>query len=225
MRLGRHTPGSSDIVWLLAARGVETKLRILEKAFQTSTTLSHCKYCFPQLLYVIPYPADMSPAKAAKHHDRVLCHSGFFVAQFSFYVYKVYKFSWVSHPLHLQSTESTTPTLQLLWFRSQEIDSSTGLPSEAAKYDADPTDQATSSDVKRRNRTDPTDPTPLRRSFCGSPLDSSPATMCWSAGCSAGAMAAKSLLCCSLSLRFFHFLHQSKENNYYCTLRIALYHQ
>ena len=137
----------------------------------------------------------MSGARAAKHHDSVLCYSGFFVAQCSF-----------SHPLHLQSTESTTPTLQLLQFRSREIDSSSWFPSEAAKYGADPTDQATSSDVKRRNRADPTgptDPTGPRRSFCGSPLDSSPAAMCWSAGCNAGAgMAAKSFLCCSLSLPF-----------------------
>ena len=55
----------------------------MRRHFKLQTTLSHCKYCFPQLLYVIPYPADMSGAKAAKHHDRVLCHSGFFVAQFS----------------------------------------------------------------------------------------------------------------------------------------------
>ena len=90
----------------------------------------------------LPYPADMSGARTAKHHDNVLCYSGFFVAQCSF-----------SHPLHLQSTESTTPTLQLLQFRSREIDSSSWLPSEAAKYGADPTDQATSSNVKRRQAT------------------------------------------------------------------------
>ena len=90
----------------------------------------------------LPYPADMSGAWTAKHHDNVLCYSGFFVAQCSF-----------SHPLHLQSTESTTPTLQLLQFRSREIDSSSWLPSEAAKYGADPTDQATSSDIKRRQAT------------------------------------------------------------------------
>ena len=43
--------------------------------------------------------------------------------------------------------------MQLLQFRSREIDSSSWLPSEAAKYGADPTDQATSSNVKRRQAT------------------------------------------------------------------------
>ena len=169
----------------------------------------------------LPYPADMSGARTAKHHDNVLCYSGFFVAQCSF-----------SHPLHLQSTESTTPTLQLLQFRSREIDSSSWLPSEAAKYGADPTDQATSSDVKRRNRADPTGPTDPDRS------DITQEVFLWFAF---GLVACSDVLECWMQCRcrhgceilfvlqfvsaLFYFLHESpKTSIIYCTFIIFYYH-
>ena len=87
MMLGRHAPASCDHVWLLASRGVET--RVLRRHFKLQTMLykpSKPLYALLSSAAVrdhLPYPADMSGARTAKHHDSVLCCSGFFVPQCS----------------------------------------------------------------------------------------------------------------------------------------------
>ena len=173
----------------------------------------------------LPYPADMSGARTAKHHDNVLCYSGFFVAQCSFT-------SIAPRPPCSCFSFGRGKSIRQVGFQVKQP--STALIQQIKRHQATSSDvkrrQATSSDVKRRQATQP------GRSDRSDRSDITQEVFLWFAF---GLVACSDVLKCWMQCRcrhgceilfvlqfvsaLFYFLHEKKKKKYYCTFIIFYY--